>query len=330
MIKIAVDAHGGDYAPSKPIIGAMEAIKQFNDIEIVLYGDETVIKEHLTDSTRITVKHCNSFIPMDEKEPALRIRKDKEASLVVAMKDAKEGVVDAIVTAGPTGAVIAGGTLVVKRIPGFSRPALCPEFPTVDGKGTIMLDIGANAEVKPEYLMQFAQIGSIYSEKVRGIKNPKVALLNIGEEESKGRALELETFKLLKESNLNFIGNIESKEILSGEVDVVVTDGYSGNIAMKAMEGSMKAIGKMLKQELSSNVFGKLGALIARKNFKNFKKRFDPNLIGGAILLGLQAPVIKAHGSSNSYAFMNAIRQARKTVDAKVISIVKAELERLK
>lgn len=327
MIKIAVDAMGGDFAPKEPVLGAMEAVKKYSDLEIVLYGDETKIREYLTDETNITIKHCDEFISMDEKDPAMSIRKKKGASLVVAMKDAREGVVEGVVTAGPTGAVISGGLLVVKRIKGFQRPALGPILPTVSGKNTILLDVGANADCKPEYLLQFAQIGSIYSESVNGVKNPKVALLNIGEEESKGTQLQLDTFKLLQDSNLNFVGNIEGKQILSGDVDVIVTDGYSGNIALKTMEGSLKAISGVLKQELKSSLGGILGAVLASKKLKNMKKRFDPSEVGGAVLFGLQAPVIKAHGSSDSVALLNAIKQARNTVEGNVVGKIKSIIE---
>ncbi len=327
MIKIAVDAMGGDNAPKITIEGAMQAIKNFNDIEIVLFGDENQIKPLLTDSTRISIEHCEDYFRMDEKDLAAGVRKRKEASMIKAMQACQDGRCDAIVTAGPTGAVVSGGTLVVKRIPGFFRPALGPTIPQVSGSYMILVDCGANSVCKPEWLLQFAQIASIYSEKVLGKKNPRIGLLNNGEEEKKGRELENMTYDLLKNSNLNFIGNIEGKEILMDKCDVLVTDGFSGNIALKTIEGTAKAVGEILKAELMSSFMGKLGAILARKNLKNIKKRFNASEVGGAVLFGCNSVVVKAHGSSDAYAYMNAIRQARKTVDENVIPMIKEVLQ---
>lgn len=330
MIKIAVDAMGGDNAPEITVNGAMQAIKRFDDIEIVLYGDKVQIEKYLTDQTRISIVHCDDYFQMDEKDLAFTVRKRKDASMIKAMQSCKDGINDAIVTAGPTGAVVSGGTLVVKRIPGFARPALGPTIPQANREYMILLDSGANVECKPEWLVQFAQIASIYSEKVLGKENPRVALLNNGEEDKKGRDFDQETFALLKESGLNFVGNLEGKEILNGVCDVLVTDGFSGNIALKTIEGTAKTFGAILKTELTRNFAGSIGGLIAKKNLNNLKNFFNASEVGGAVLFGCNSVVIKAHGSSDSYAYMNAIRQARKTVQENVIPIIKEVIEKQK
>jgi phosphate acyltransferase len=326
MIKIAVDAMGGDNAPEITVKGAMKAIQAFNDIEITLFGDENLIKPYLTNQERIKIEHGEDYFRMDEKDLAFAVRKRKEASMIRAMKACSDGVCDAVVSAGPTAAVVSGGTLVVKRIPGFARPALGPLIPQGDGGSMILTDAGANAECKPEWLLQFAQIASIYMEKVEGIKNPRVALLNNGEEEGKGRAFEQETFDLLKKSNLNFIGNLEGKEVLSGKCEVLVTDGFTGNITLKTIEGTAKTVGNILKRELKSNLFGILGALLAKKNLNKMKNSLDPKEVGGSVLFGANSVVIKAHGSSDEIAYMNAIRQARTAVLNNVIPTIKEVL----
>lgn len=314
---------GGDHAPQITVEGAMLAIKKFNDIEITLFGDETMIKQYLTHDERIKIVHCDDYFRMDEKDLAMQVRRRKETSMVKAMKACSDGICDGVVTAGPTAAVVSGGTLIVKRIPGFQRPALGPLIPQYTGDSMILTDAGANSECKPEWLVQFAQIASIYSEKVLGKKNPRVALLNNGEEEKKGREFELATYELLKNSNLNFIGNLEGKEVLSGACDVLVTDGFTGNIALKTIEGTAKTFGEILKRELKGNPLGILGAILAKKSLKNLKKSVDPKEVGGAVLFGTNSVVIKAHGSSDAYAYMNAIRQARNTISKDVISIIK-------
>lgn len=329
MIKIAVDAMGGDHAPEITVKGAILALEKFEDIEITLFGDEKIIQPYISRTDRLSVVHCEDYFKMDESDLAFAIRKRKEASLVKAMRATAEGTFDAVVSAGPTAAIVSGGTLIVKRIPGFHRPALGPVLPQVDGSSMILLDAGANAECKPEWLLQFAQIASIYQENVNGIKNPRVGLLNNGEEEQKGRPLDIETYELLKSSDLNFIGNVEGKAIISGVCDVLVTDGFTGNIALKTMEGVAKTIGALLKQELKSSVLGMLGGLLAKKNLSQIKKRFDASEIGGAVLFGTNAVVIKAHGSSDEKAFMNAIRQARETVHKNVIPTIKEVIGRM-
>jgi len=331
MIKIGIDAMGGDFAPKEAVQGAILAVKKFQDIELHLYGREAAIKEHLTEANeRLKIVHCEDVLPMEVKEPAQAVRRQTDASLVRACADAKTGAIDAVVSAGATGALIAGGTLIIRRLKEVDRPALAPIMPTIKkGKYTILCDAGATSEAKPQYLYQNAKIATIYAQEVLGVKNPKVGLLNIGTEDSKGGELQREAFDLISaDKTLNFAGNIESKSMITGEVDIIVADGYSGNIAMKAVEGTASSIFKFLKQELMASTLGKLGALLAKGVFKNIKNHMDASNVGGAILLGIKAPVIKTHGSSDAIAMMNAIRQARDTVEQDVIAKISAALQK--
>ena len=320
---------GGDFAPEQPVLGAYEAVEKFNDIEILLYGQADEIKKYMKEPhERIKIVHCEEVIPMDIKDPAMAIRKYKDSSMVRACKDAKAGEIDAVVSAGATGALIAAGTLVVKRLKEVERPALAPVMPTIKAnKYTILCDAGATSEAKPQYLYQNAKIASIYAKEVLHIQNPSVALLNIGTEEGKGTDLQKEAFKLIQaDSSINFVGNMEGKTMISGEVDIIVADGYSGNIALKAVEGTSKSVFSLLKEELMSSTRGKVGALILKPIFSRIKKRMDASEVGGAMLLGVTAPVIKAHGSSDSLAIMNAIRQAREAVSQDVVNKISQAL----
>ncbi|MCL1949402.1 MAG: phosphate acyltransferase PlsX [Turicibacter sp.] len=330
MIKIGLDAMGGDFAPETAVQGALLALEEFSDIEIYLYGQEEKILECMPKShDRLKIVHCSDAFPMDVKEPAQAVRSQKDASMVRACQDAKTGDIDAVVSAGATGALIAAGTLIVRRLKEVDRPALAPVMPTIKkGKYTILCDAGATSEGKPQYLYQNAKIASIYAKEVLGVKSPKIGLLNIGTEESKGGELQQEAFKLISaDASLDFVGNIESKSMISGEVDIIVADGYAGNIAMKAVEGAASSIFKLLKQELMGSLLGKIGAVFASGVFKSIKGHMDASSVGGAILLGINAPVIKAHGSSDSRAMMNAIRQARETVKQDVTGKIKTALQ---
>jgi len=327
MIKIAVDAMGGDSAPEITVIGAMNAIKKFKDIELTLYGNKYEIHKYLTHQERINVVHTLESIQMDEKEAIKRMRRDTKSSMAMAMYSVKNGDNEAFVTAGPTGPFVAGAHLIIRRIKGMKRTALTPIFPTVKGH-CLFMDVGANIELKAEHLLQYAQSGTIYSREILGVENPKVALLNNGEEKGKGRDLEKDAYKLLEsDPNLNFIGNLESKFLFSGDADVMVTDGFTGNAVMKASEGALKAFSSILKQEIKQSFTAKMGALIMKKNLKNVIKKFDAGEVGGAILLGVKAPVIKAHGSSDSYAFTSAIGQARSIVSKEVVKKISNVLE---
>lgn len=329
MFKIGLDAMGGDFAPEQTVLGAYQAVAKFSDIEVSLYGQEAEIKKFMKEPhDRIKIVHCEEVIPMDIKDPAMAIRKYKDSSIVRACKDAKSGTIDAVVSAGATGALIAAGTLIVKRLKEVDRPALAPIMPTIkENKYTILCDAGATSEAKPQYLYQNAKIASIYAKEVLHINNPSIGLLNIGTEEGKGTELQKEAFQLIAaDSSLNFAGNMEGKTMITGEVDIIVADGYSGNIALKTVEGTSKSVLSLLKAELLSSTRGKIGALILKPIFSKIKKQMDASEVGGAILLGVSAPVIKAHGSSDSTALMNAIRQARESVAQDVVSKISQSL----
>ena len=330
MIKIGLDAMGGDFAPEQTVRGAYEAVKKYDDIEVVLYGRQSDIEGFMTEQhPRIKIVHCEDVIPMDIKDPALAIRRMKDASLVRACRDANTKEIDAVVSAGATGALIAAGTLIVKRLKEVERPALAPIMPTIKkGTYTILCDAGATSEAKPSYLYQNAKIASIYAKEVLHIENPSVGLLNIGTEQGKGTDLQKQAYELIAaDSTINFTGNMEGKTMITGDVDIIVADGYSGNIALKSVEGTSKSIFSLLKEELMSSTRGKIGALILKPVFATIKNRMDASEVGGAMLLGVSAPVIKAHGSSDSHALMNAIRQAREAVKNDVIEKMSAALK---
>ncbi len=318
MIKIGLDAMGGDFAPEQTVLGAYQAVKKFDDIEVYLYGIESEILKFMKEPhDRIQIVHCEEVIPMDIKDPAMAIRKFKDSSMVRACKDAKTGAIDAVVSAGATGALIAAGTLVVKRLKEVERPALAPVMPTIKkNKYTILCDAGATSDAKPQYLYQNAKIASIYAREVMHIQNPTVALLNIGTEDGKGTDLQKEAFAL-----------ISADPSIAGEVDIIVADGYSGNIALKSVEGTSKSLLSLIKEEFLSTTRGKIGALLLKPAISRIKKRMDASEVGGGILLGVSAPVIKAHGSSDATALMNAIRQARETVSKDVVRKISEALK---
>ncbi len=325
MIKIAVDAMGGDFSCKTTVVGSMQAVQKFKDIEIVLYGDENQIKPYLTNSKNITIVHTDSAVDMGEKDPVKSIRNNRKSSLVLAMRSAKDGVTDAVVTAGPTQVVVVGAHLIIKRLPQMSRVALAPIIPSLDRKGKILLDVGANVELKPYHLLDLAIFATVAAKEFLGLDNPKVGLLNIGTEPGKGREVDKETFNLFTESQrINFYGNVETKEILSSECNILVTDGFTGNMVMKTLEGTAKGTGIILKEEIKASLGGKIGYLFMKKTLERYKKRLSPSEIGGAMIFGINTPVIKAHGSSDAYAFYNAIRQARSLVERDVINKVVA------
>ena len=323
LFKIGVDAMGGDNAPAEIVKGTYMAIQKHDDIEITLFGREDEIKKHLPAShNRIKIVHCDDVIPMDIEDPAMAIRRQKESSLVVASKAVKNGEVEALVSSGATGALIACGTLLVKRLKSVDRPALAPLLPTIKkGMNTILCDAGATSESKASFIYQNAKLADIYAKNVMGIENPRIGLLNIGTEDAKGGAEQIEAFAMLKnDTTLNFLGNIESKSIISGVVDIIATDGYAGNIAMKSAEGTMKDIFTLLKQEIMSSTKGKVGGLLLKDTFADVKGILSPTTIGGAILLGISAPVIKSPGSSDAETFMYSIGHAKKVIENDVIN----------
>ena len=328
-MKIAVDAMGGDYAPEAIVKGVMLAREKFNDIEFQLYGKEAEIRKYLTDDRNITIIHTDEKINSDD-EPVKAIRRKKQASMVLAAQAVKEGRADAILSAGNTGALLAAGLFVVGRIKGIERPGLMSTLPVIGSTGGFdMLDLGANADNKPEHLVKYAILGSYYAENVRKVAQPKVAFLNNGTEDSKGNELTKKAFELLKATpEINFIGNIEAREILEGRADVVVTDGFTGNAVLKSIEGTALSMMKLLKHAiLDSGVKGKMGALLLKDGLKDLKNQMDYSKHGGAVLFGLKAPVIKAHGSSKEEAVYATIKQIHTMLESRVVEKLVAHFE---
>lgn len=320
MVKIAIDMMGGDEAPGIVIEAIKKAINDFPDLEILLYGDE---KQYNYQHERVIFHHTDEVITMDD-EPVRSIKKKKNASMVLMANAVKEGTAEACVSAGNTGALMSSGLFIVGRMKGIERPALVATFPTVTGKGFVFLDIGANSDAKPEHLVQYAKMGEIYAKQIRSIEKPSLALLNIGTEESKGNALTKRTYELLKEEKFdNFIGNIEAKSILLDTCDVVVSDGYNGNMVLKTIEGTATGIFKMLKEAMTASPKNKLAALTLKKDLKQINNKMDSAEYGGSVLLGLNGVVVKAHGSSNERAFYNAIKQAKLAADTKLVDKMK-------
>lgn len=331
-MRVIIDCMGGDNAPSEVVKGALMAAKEY-DVEIILVGDEEGIKKEISEEyknimNRLQIIHTTEIITNDES-PTLAIRRKKDSSIVVGLKYLKEGKADAFISAGNTGALLAGGLFIVGRIDGIDRPCLAPVIPGEKGH-FMLLDSGANAECKPKNILQFGIMGSIYSKKVLGKENPKVGLVNIGAEEEKGTEFIKQSFNMLKNSNLNFIGNIEPREIPKGECDVVLSDGFVGNVILKLYEGVAQTIFDILKREIYSSLIYKIGGAILKPVFKKFKKDFDYTEYGGAILLGVNKVVIKAHGSSNAKAIKNAVRQSINCVKGSVIELIREEIEKNK
>lgn len=321
MKKIAVDAMGGDYAPQAIVEGVNQALADFSDIEVQLYGDETKIKQYLTATERVSIIHTDEKIDSDD-EPTRAIRKKKNASMVLAAKAVKEGEADAVLSAGNTGALLAAGFFIVGRIKNIDRPGLMSTLPTVDGKGFDMLDLGANAENTAQHLHQYAVLGSFYAKNVRGIAQPRVGLLNNGTESSKGDPLRKETYELLvADESLNFIGNVEARDLMNGVADVVVADGFTGNAVLKSIEGTAIGIMGLLKTAITGGgLRAKLGALLLKDSLRGLKKQLNYSDVGGAVLFGVKAPVVKTHGSSDAKAVYSTIRQIRTMLETDVVA----------
>ncbi|MFD9624354.1 phosphate acyltransferase PlsX [Peribacillus muralis] len=327
-MKITIDAMGGDHAPKAQVLGAMKAVEAFSDVEITLVGDQDEVNLHLNKHDRIKVVHTEEKI-LSTDEPVRAVRRKKSASMVLAAQQVADGEADACISSGNTGALMAAGLFIVGRIEGIERPALAPTLPTIDGKGFVLLDVGANSDAKPEHLLQFAIMGSVYAQKVRGIDKPRVGLLNIGTEEKKGNELTKHAFSLLQQSSeITFIGNVEARDLLNGPADVVVTDGFTGNMVLKTLEGTAMSVFTMLKTALTSNLKSKLAAAMVKPELKVIKNQMDYSEYGGAGLFGLKAPVIKAHGSSDANAIYNAIRQTRDMVGHDVIPTIAKTIEK--
>ena len=317
-MKIILDAMGGDHAPEAPVLGAVQAARDFGaQITLVGMGDkilETMRAHNIMDlPAGIEIANAEEVVDMHD-DPANVIRKKKNSSMVVGLKMVADGEGDAFVSAGSTGALLSGATLIVKRVKGIRRAAMGPVMPNKAGGKTVILDCGANAECTPEFLLQFGLVGSLYAKKYLGVENPKVGLLNIGTEDSKGTPLQKEAYALLQNAGeqglLNFVGNVEARGVPLGEVDVVVCDGFAGNVLLKSIEGTAMFMGSLMSKMFKKNIFSKLAALLVMKDIKAFKKLLDYREIGGTQFLGIKKPVIKAHGSSDALAFRNAIKQA--------------------
>ena len=321
-MKIAVDAMGGDNAPQAIVEGVMLAKQDFPDIEFQLYGKEAEIKKYITDEKKITIIHTDEKIASDD-EPVKAIRRKKTASMVLAAQAVKNGEADAIFSAGNTGALLAAGLFIVGRIKNVERPGLMSTLPVMGepDKGFDMLDLGANADNKPEHLVQYAVLGSFYAETVRNVQNPRVGLLNNGTEETKGSELTKKAFELLAaDETINFVGNVEARELLNGVADVVVTDGFTGNAVLKSIEGTAMNMMSLLKTAiLSEGVKGKMGALLLKNALRGMKDEMDYSKHGGAVLFGLKAPVIKTHGATGPDAVRYTIRQIHTMLETQVV-----------
>lgn len=317
-MKIIVDAMGGDNAPGEIVKGALNAAKNRRDLEIVLVGREAEVRKAAADCgcdqlpERVSVVNATEVIEIHD-DPATAFKVKKDSSITVGLNLLKSGEGDAFVSAGSTGALLAAGTLLVKRVRGIRRAAMAPVIPTATGKA-VLIDCGANAECPVEYLVQFAFLGSYYAKRMLGLERPRVALLNIGAEDTKGDQLRRDAYAALKTAgeagHINFTGNIEAKEAMLGGCDVIVADGFSGNIMLKTMEGTASFLAKEIKKMFLKNLGTKLAAVLVKGGLREFKDRLNPDAIGGTPFLGLTRPVIKAHGSSGARAMENAVYQA--------------------
>ena len=332
-MRIIIDAMGGDNAPAEIVKGAVRAKRELG-VDITLVGKKEEVEACLKNEgcSDIDVKDAREVVTMED-DPSTVTRRKKDSSMAVALKMLKDGEGDAVVSAGSTGALLTGATLTVKRISGIRRAAMAPVLPAGE-HGVMLIDCGANVECTAEYLLQFAFMGSFYAKKLMGCESPKVGLLNIGTEDTKGGELQHQAFALLKaaadEGRINFIGNIEGTDVFTGKVDVVVTDGFTGNVLLKTTEGVIKFMMKSLKGVFYKNTVNKLAALVLKKDLGVMKKSMDVNEVGGTALVGISKPVIKAHGSSNAASIFAAVRQAVKFAESGLISDIEANIEHMK
>ena len=327
-MKIVVDGMGGDNAPKAIVSGVVEAIKEYN-VEILITGDKDILEKEFSayefDRSKLEIVHTTEIIQNEDK-PVQAIRRKKDSSMVVGLNLVKEKKADAIVSAGSTGALLTGATLVVGRIKGIDRPCLCPCMPNIKGSMTIIADSGANADCKPRNLSEFAVMANIYLKKVLNMENPRIGLANIGSEEGKGNELVKAAYEELKNMDLNFIGNVEGRDVIESKVDVIVCDGFTGNIMLKTCEGVAMGMMKLMKETLMSSTKGKLGALLIKEDMRKLKAFLDYSEYGGAPFLGVKGGVIKAHGSSDSKAIKNAINQAISFVNGNVVEDIESYL----
>ena len=336
-MKIIVDAMGGDNAPQAPVLGALQANKKYG-VDVILVGRGEDILKVMQDNgfselpDGVEIAHASQVVEICDN-PATAFREKKDSSLTVGLNLLKAGEGDAFVSAGSTGALLSAATLVTKRIKGIRRAALAPVIPTGNG-GTVLIDCGANAECPPEYLLQFAYMGSYYAERALGRSNPKVGLLNIGAEPSKGTSLQTTVYPMLEEAakagRINFVGNVEAREAVQGEVDVIVCDGYSGNIFLKTMEGTAIYAMKELKSVFKKSLLTKVAAVLVKDGLKELKKKMSSDEVGGTALLGISKAVIKAHGSSDAYAIQNAVRQAAGFASSGIIESIQENIDQMR
>ena len=334
-MKIILDAMGGDNAPEAAVLGALDAAKAYGtQITLVGRGEAIleVMRNHgIADLPKgVDIANADDVVDMHD-DPAAVIRKRKNSSMVVGLKMLADGMGDAFVSAGSTGALLTGATLLVKRVKGIRRAAMAPAMPNKAGGKTVIVDCGANAECTPEFLLQFGLVGSLYARSCLGIDNPKVGLLNIGTEDSKGTPLQQEAHQLLTQASrqglLNFVGNVEARDVPLGAVDVVVCDGFSGNVLLKSIEGTAMFMGSMMKKMFKKNALSMLGALLCKSGLKDLMNLLDYREIGGTQFLGIRKPVIKAHGSSDRLAFCNAVRQAKDAAEGDFTSELEQSLQ---
>ena len=336
-MKIILDAMGGDNAPQAPVLGAIQAAKDFGtEITLVGRGEEIlkVLRSNNIETLPQGVEIANADDVVDmHDDPAKVIKQRTNSSMVVGLKMLADGQGDAFISAGSTGALLTGATLLVKRVKGIRRAAMGPAMPNKAGGKTVILDCGANAECTPEFLLQFGLVGSLFAKKSLGVENPRVGLLNIGTEDSKGTPLQKEAYALLtaaaEKGLLNFVGNVEARDVPLGAVDVVVCDGFAGNVLLKSIEGTAMFMGSLVSKMFKKNIISKLAAALVMKDIKAFKKMLDYREIGGTQFLGIKKPVIKAHGSSDALAFRNAVRQAVEAAKNNISDELEQDLQRL-
>ena len=336
-MRIIVDVMSGDNAPDAIALGAIQAAEEFG-VEVILVGRGEAVLQCLkahgikTLPKGVEIANAEDVVDMHD-DPACIIKKRKDSSMVVGLQMLRDGAGDAFISAGSTGALLSAATLIVKRVKGIRRAALSPVAPTKTGTGAVLIDCGATAECTPEFLLQFGFMGSYYATRMLGVENPRVALLNIGEEDTKGCALQKQTYQLLKKAGdagyLNFTGNIEARGVLMGEADVVVTDGFSGNVLLKSIEGTALYMSSLMKQMFMQNLFTKLSALFCKKGIQNIKNKLDYRETGGTAFIGLTKPVIKAHGSSDARAIRSAVRQAMQAAEANISADIQANIDKM-
>jgi glycerol-3-phosphate acyltransferase PlsX len=327
-MRIAIDAMGGDHAPRAIVEGALLAAKEWQDIELILVGDSAQIEPLLSEKlSNISIHHTDEVIE-GEDEPVRAVRRKKNASMVVAGRMVKEKQADAMISAGNSGALMTTGLLIVGRIDGIDRPAFAPMVPTLHGSGhgVLCLDLGANMDAGPNNLLQYAVMGSVYRKKVDGIENPRVGLLNVGTETLKGNELTKAAFPLLSQAPINFIGNVEAHDVIKGKCDILVCDGFVGNIMLKSLEGAIEVIFAELRTEFTSSLLSKLAAYLLKPGLRRLKRKADSSEHGGVLMLGVDGIVIKCHGSSNATAIKSSVRLARHALMKNVVEAISTEI----